>query len=158
MPFDAYAVPSPCYVADRDRLIDNLEILKDIQDKTGCKILLAQKAFSMYSLYPLIGKYLSGTTASSLNEAMLGHTEMGNETHIFAPAYKSAEFEQIKSLCGHIVFNSFAQWKKYRDSLAGSEIKCGIRINPEYTEQEHAIYDPCSPFSRLGVTDRKSVV
>ena len=143
-------LPTPCYVVDEGRLKQNLSLLKQVQDDTGCKILLAQKAFSMFSEYPLIRGYLAGTTASSLFEARLGAEELGGETHIYAPAYKDAEFDEIASLCGHIVFNSFAQLEKFRDRCGGASI--GLRINPEFSTQEHAIYDPCAPGSRLGVT------
>lgn len=144
-------LPTPCYVIDKGRLIKNLEILKKVQEDTGCRILLAQKAFSAYSLYPLIGKYLCGTTASGLFEAKLGHEEMGGETHIFAPAFKDADFDEIASICGHISFNSFAQLEKYRSRCKNMSI--GIRINPECsTQSDHAIYDPCAAGSRLGVT------
>ena len=142
-------IPSPCYVIDEGKLINNLTVLKEVQDKTGCKILLAQKAFSMFSEYPLIRNYLSGTTASSLFEAKLGAEEMGGETHVFSPAYKDAEFDEISSLCGHIVFNSFTQLEKYRGRCNASSI--GLRINPECSTQDHGIYDPCTPGSRLGV-------
>lgn len=142
---------TPCYVIDKGRLISNLEVLEGLRRRTGCKILLAQKAFSAFSLYPLIGKYLDGTTASGLYEARLGFEEMGGETHIFAPAYKEEDFPEIASICGHITFNSFSQLEKYRNRCGGASI--GIRINPECSTQEgHAIYDPCSPGSRLGVT------
>lgn len=153
-PFDIYSVKTPCYVTDEGRIIKNLTVLRDIQRRTGCKILLAQKAFSMYSLYPLIGEYLSGTTASSLFEARLGYEEMGGETHIFSAAYREDEFDGIMRCCDHIVFNSFTQWEKYRPRVlsCGKNIECGIRVNPEYSEQETAIYDPCAPGSRLGVT------
>ena len=103
-------LPSPCYVVDEKLLRQNLTLLKSIQDRTGCRILLAQKAFSMYSLYPLIGEYLCGTTASSLHEARLGHEEMGGETHIFSAAYRDDEMADILAICDHIVFNSFSQW------------------------------------------------
>lgn len=142
-------LPSPCYVIDEVKLINNLSILKQVQDKTGCKILLAQKAFSMFAEYPLIREYLAGTTASSLFEAKLGAEEMGGETHIFSPAYKDAEFDEISSLCGHIVFNSFAQLEKYRGRCKKTSI--GLRINPECSTQDHGIYDPCAPGSRLGI-------
>lgn len=143
-------LPTPCYVLDESKLTSNLAILKQVQDNTGCKILLAQKAFSMFAEYPLIRKYLSGTTASSLYEARLGAEEMGGETHIFSPAYKDAEFDEIASLCEHIVFNSFAQLEKFRGRCGAASI--GLRINPECSTQDHAIYDPCTPGSRLGVT------
>ena len=148
MKFDQ--IPTPCYVIDEGKLRENLSILKELQDDTGCKVLLAQKAFSTFAEYPLIGKYLSGTTASSLYEARLSAEEMGKENHIFAPAYKDNEFDEIVSLCGHIVFNSFSQLEKYRNRCKGASI--GIRINPECSTQDHAIYDPCAPGSRLGVT------
>lgn len=147
-----YKVPTPCYVVDKSLLKKNLKILKSVSEKTGCHILLAQKAFSMYSLYRFIGEYLSGTTASGLYEAKLGYEEMGGETHIFSPAYKDDDFDEILSICDHIVFNSFNQWVKFRERALKAGRECGIRINPELSTQNHAIYDPCSPFSRLGVT------
>ncbi len=143
-------LPTPCYVVDEGKLRQNLQILKQVQDDTGCKILLAQKAFSMFAEYPLIRGYLAGTTASSLYEARLGYEEMGGETHIFSPAYKDAEFDEIARLCGHIIFNSFAQLEKFRGRCREASI--GLRINPECSTQTHAIYDPCAPGSRLGVT------
>lgn len=143
-------LPTPCYLLDEEKLIANLQILRQVQNETGCKILLAQKAFSMYSEYPLIRPYLTGTTASSLFEARLGHDEMGGETHIFSPAYIDADFDEISSLCGHIVFNSFSQLEKYKNRCKAASI--GIRVNPECSTQDHAIYDPCAPGSRLGIT------
>ncbi|MDF2567974.1 MAG: nspC, partial [Oscillospiraceae bacterium] len=147
-------LPTPCYVVDERLLIKNLEILKNVMNQTDCRILLAQKGFSMFSLYPLIGKYLSGTTASSLFEAKLGREEMGKETHIFSPAYMEHEFDEIIGLCDHIVFNSFDQWNKYKPRIKSYDkrIECGIRINPEYSEIETDIYNPCFTNSRLGVT------
>lgn len=144
--------PSPCFVVDEALLIQNLELLAMVQERTGCRILLAQKAFSMFSLYPLIGKYLSGATASGLYEARLGYEEMGKENHVFSPAYRDEEFDEITRICGHIVFNSFSQWQKFGDRALAAGCECGIRINPECSTQDHAIYDPCSPGSRLGVT------
>lgn len=154
MKLDFNLLSTPCYVVDEALLVRNLEILKSVIDRTGCKILLAQKGFSMFSTYPLIGSYLNGTTASSLFEAKLGFEEMGKETHIFAPAYREEEFDEILSICDHIVFNSFAQWKKYRAKVKDSarRIECGIRVNPEYSEIETELYNPCSENSRLGVT------
>ena len=143
-------VSTPAYIVDERLLEKNLKLLAQVMERTGCKILLAQKGFSMYSLYPLIGKYLSGTTASSLYEAKLGKEEMGKETHIFAPAYKDEEFAEIVSLCDHIVFNSLHQYEKFRGKTANCG--CGIRVNPEYAEVEHEIYNPCCAGSRLGTT------
>lgn len=150
---DFNSIPTPCYVIDESKLIKNLEILKSVMDRTGAKILLAQKAFSMYAMYPLIGKYLNGTTASSLFESRLGHEEMpGRETHIYAPAYSEKDFEEIIKICSHVVFNSFSQWKKYKDKVKNTNVECGIRINPEYSEIETDIYNPCFKGSRMGVT------
>lgn len=148
-------VPSPCYLIDERSLVKNLERLHSLEERTGCRILLAQKAFSMFSLYPLIGRYLTGVASSSLFEARLGCEEMGREVHIYSPAYKEAEFADILACSDHIVFNSFTQWRKFRGKVKASGIKrsCGIRINPEYSEVETGLYDPCAPYSRMGVTE-----
>lgn len=143
-------LPTPVYVVDEDKLIKNLEILASVQQRTGCKILLAQKAFSCYHFYPLIAKYLAGATASGLYEAKLAHEEMGGENHVFCPAYLESEFSEIAEICDHIVFNSVAQVKKFAP-LAKSK-SLGLRINPEYSTQSSPIYDPCAKGSRLGVT------
>jgi len=151
--FNINAIKTPYYIVDELLIIKNLEILKRVMNRTGCHILLAQKAFSMFSLYPLIGKYLSGTTASGLFEAKLGYEEMGKENHIYSPAYNDSEFDEIVSICDHIVFNSFKQYEKFKDKALSAGRKCGIRINPELsTQQGHEIYDPCAAGSRLGVT------
>ena len=147
-----YSVETPCYVVDEAGLIRNLTILKEVAEQAGCKILLAQKAFSMYAVYPLLRRYLAGTTASGLFEARLGSEEMGTETHVFSAAYDEREFDEILALCDHITFNSFSQWQKYRFRALAAGRSCGIRINPECSTQEREIYDPCAPGSRLGVT------
>ena len=144
-------LPTPCYVIDEKKLKENLQILKEIQEEAGCKILLAQKAFSCFYEYPLIGRYLAGTTASGLYEARLGKEEMGKENHVFAPAYKDADIKELGEICDHIIFNSFAQFRRHKDVVSGKSL--GLRINPECSTQgDHAIYDPCAPGSRLGVT------
>ena len=153
LPFSS--LQTPCYVVDEALLERNLVILKQVIDRTGCKILLAQKAFSMFACYPLIGSYLNGTTASGLFEARLGKEEMGGETHIFSPAYREDEIDEILSLCDHVIFNSFSQWEKYKDKVLASGKSAGLRLNPEHSTQDHAIYDPCSPGSRLGITLKK---
>lgn len=155
-------LPTPCYVVDKALIEKNLKILKDVMERTGAEILLAQKAFSMYGLYPLIGRYLRGATASGLYEARLCYEEMVQplaalgekcENHVFSPAYREEDFGEILEYCDHIVFNSWKQVEKFgaRAKAAGKSI--GLRVNPECSTQEgHAIYDPCAPGSRLGVT------
>lgn len=143
---------TPCYLVEEKRLIQNLTILQGVAQQAGCKILLAQKAFSMFAVYPLIGQYLDGTTASGLFEAKLGAEELGKETHIFSAAYLEREFDEILEICDHITFNSFTQWQKYRARALAAGKSCGIRINPQRSTQAHEIYDPCAAGSRLGVT------
>lgn len=146
-------LPTPCYVVDIKKLKENLKCLQELEKETGCHILLAQKAFSMYSLYPLIGSYISGTTASGLFEARLGYEEMGKENHVFAPAYKDADMKELVQICSHIVFNSFAQFHKHKELCMKAGVSMGLRLNPEYSTQEgHAVYDPCAAGSRLGIT------
>lgn len=146
-------IETPSYVIDENKLIENLEILKNVQDRTGCHILLAQKAFSNFCEYGLIGKYISGTTASGLFEARLGKEEMGKENHVFAPAFKQEDMDELVKICDHIVFNSVNQLKKFKKQCIDAGVSIGLRVNPECSTQgEHAIYDPCSPGSRLGVT------
>ncbi|MCR5488106.1 MAG: carboxynorspermidine decarboxylase [Lachnospiraceae bacterium] len=144
-------LPTPCYIIDEQKLRANGEILSGVAERTGCHILLAQKAFSAFAEYPLVAEYLDGTTASSLYEARLSKEEFGKENHIFAPAYREEEFDEIAGLCDHIVFNSFSQYARYRDRLKGKS--AGIRVNPECPTQDgHEIYDPCRPGSRMGMT------
>lgn len=152
--FDLNNVKTPCYIVDEAELMRNLEILRDTAKISGCKILLAQKAFSMYSVYPLISRYLDGTAASGLFEAKLGREHFGKEVHVFSPAYTEDEMDSLVKIADHIVFNSFRQWDKYKDKVksCGRNISCGIRVNPEYSEIDTEIYDPCAPNSRLGVT------
>ena len=146
-------IPTPSYIVDEKKLIHNLEILQGVEQRTGAKILLAQKAFSCYHVYPLMKKYVSGTAASGLYEARLGYEEMGGENHVFSAAYRESEIDEIISYCGHIIFNSFTQLDRYRDRVLKAGKKIGLRINPEFSTQEgHEIYDPCSPKSRLGIT------
>ena len=141
--FDINKVDTPCYVTEECYLRRNCEILKSVQDMTGCKILLAQKAFSMYSTYPLISGYLSGTTASGLYEARLGYEYFGNETHVFSPAYTDSEINELTKYAGHFVFNSIRQFALHRDAVKDKH--CLIRVNPRFSTQEgHEIYDPLS--------------
>lgn len=155
MDIDVSILPTPCYLVDERLLTKNLEILDSVQKRTGCKILLALKGFSMHSVFPLVGKYLAGVTASSLFEARLGFEEMGKEVHAYAPAYLEREFDELLRYCDHIVFNSFDQWNRFKDKVTNvktKKIECGLRINPEHSEGHTAIYDPCSKGSRLGIT------
>lgn len=146
-------IRTPYFLVDEKRLLHNLEILKSVSDRTGCKILLAQKAFSMFRVYPLLRKYLAGTTASGLFEARLGKEEFGGETHVFSPAYREDEFEELLSYADDFVFNSPSQVKKFASRARAAGKSVGLRINPECSTQEgHAIYDPCASGSRLGTT------
>ena len=144
-------VPTPSYLVYEELLEKNLRILAELAEDTGAKVLLAQKCFSMYHYYPLIGRYLSGTTASGIYEARLSQEEMGKENHVFKPAYEEDEIPRLAAICDHIIFNSFAQWERFGAAARAAGASCGIRINPERSTQEHAIYDPCAPNSRLGV-------
>lgn len=148
-----HSIETPSYVIDEGKLIDNLKILKRVQEEASCKILLAQKAFSNFVVYPLIGEYLAGTTASGIYEARLGKEEMGKENHVFAPAYKDADMDELVKICDHIIFNSVAQLMKYKSICLDAGVEIGLRVNPECSTQgDHAIYDPCAAGSRLGVT------
>ena len=147
-------IPTPSYVIDEHKLVSNLEILGDIQTRSGCRILLAQKAYCAFATYPLIASYLSGSTASGLYEARLGAEEMGGETHVFSVAYKPEEMKELVGLCSHISFNSVTQLSKYRELCMRAHVAMGLRINPECSTQKTPIYDPCAPYSRLGVTRR----
>jgi carboxynorspermidine decarboxylase len=144
---------TPCYVVDEALLKKNLEVLKTVQEKTNCSIILALKGFAMFSTFPLIREYLSGTTASSLDEARLGYEEFGGDVHVYAPAYKDEEFGELLKYASHINFNSFTQWEHFKPVAGslGGKLKFGMRINPEHSEVKVAIYDPCAPGSRLGV-------
>ncbi|MBD3380108.1 MAG: carboxynorspermidine decarboxylase [Candidatus Omnitrophica bacterium] len=148
---------TPCYIIDTGRLRSNLKVLKRVQDRTGCSILLALKGFAAFSTFSLVRQYLSGIAASSLHEARLGSEEFGGEVHVCAPAYREDEFDDILSYADHIVFNSFTQWEKFKPSVSrsGKNIKCGLRINPEHSEVKVPLYDPCAPGSRLGITHDK---
>ncbi|MEE3471715.1 MAG: carboxynorspermidine decarboxylase [Butyrivibrio hungatei] len=157
-------IATPAYVIDEQKLLDNLKILSDIAKESGAKILLAQKAFSAYSTYPLIAEYLQGATASGLYEARLAYEEMIKpfegkkklENHVFEPAFKDEEFPLVCEVADHIVFNSIAQLEHHRNvwekAAAKKLLSVGLRINPEFSTQEgHEIYDPCAPGSRLGI-------
>lgn len=146
-------IRTPFFVVDEARLIKNLEILKQVADESGCRILLAQKAFSMFSVYPLLREYLDGTVASGVYEARLGYEEFGKETHVFSPAYREEDLDELLKYADHFVFNSPKQVKHYAGKVIAAGKSAGLRINPECSTQEgHAIYDPCARGSRLGTT------
>ena len=154
MDIDISTLPTPSYLVDQRLLIKNLELLASVKERTGCKILLAQKAFSMFSVYPLIAKYLDGVTSSGVMEARLGYEEMGKEVHTYAPAFADHEMDDVIRYSDHIVFNSFHQWNKFKDKVknSGKQIECGLRLNPKYSEIDTDIYNPCFTGSRLGIT------
>lgn len=151
--FDLSALPTPAYVVDERLLIQNLQLLQSVKQRTGCKILLAQKAFSLFALYPLIAQYLDGVAASGVFEARLGFEEMGKEVHTYAPAFSAQEFPAVLQYSDHIVFNSFAQWQQFAPQVQSSDkaVSCGIRVNPLYSEIKTDLYNPCIAGSRLGV-------
>ena len=147
------SLPSPCYLVDKAALRENLEILSDIRLRTGAKILLALKGFAMFSLFPVISKYLDGTCASGLYEARLGRENFGKEVHVFSPAYTETDFDELLAISNHIVFNSFSQWERFKSRIAynPSGVRFGLRVNPEHSEVDVELYDPCAPKSRLGI-------
>lgn len=144
-------VQTPYFVIDEEILDTNLQILEYVMKESGAKILLAQKAFSVYQCYPQIRRVLCGSTASGLYEARLGHEEMGGETHVFCPAYHESWFGELLDVTDDIVFNSLGQWQRFKDQALAAGKSCGLRINPMHSTQDHAIYDPCVPGSRFGV-------
>ena len=148
------ALPTPCYLLDEAQLRRNGEILLGVQQRTGCRILLAQKAFSNFNVYPVLAPYLAGTEASGLYESRLGREELPEkENHVFCAAYRADEFEELLQYADHIVFNSPSQLAKFGPAAKAAGKSIGLRINPECSTQEgHEIYDPCAPGSRLGTT------
>ncbi|MEM9567916.1 MAG: carboxynorspermidine decarboxylase [Cyanobacteria bacterium P01_E01_bin.34] len=154
--FDSSRVPSPCFVVDEEAIRQNLEILARVQAQSGAKVLMALKAFSMFSLAPLISQYLAGTCASGLYEAHLGAEEFGGEVHTFSAAYSDEDLRAILELSDLVVFNSFGQWQRYQPLIRSavrqrSQLKFGLRVNPLHSEGSTPIYDPCGPGSRLGI-------
>lgn len=153
---DARRVPSPCFVVDEVAVENNLRVLERVQRESGARILLALKAFSMWSLAPLISRYLRGTCASGLHEARLGREEFGGEAHCFSPAFTESDLAEILEISDHVVFNSPSQWERFRTMAraAGARrpgLRFGLRVNPEHSEGTVPIYDPCAPYSRLGM-------
>ncbi|PLX50567.1 MAG: carboxynorspermidine decarboxylase [Desulfobulbaceae bacterium] len=146
-------VPSPCFVLEEERLLRNLAILADVQQRSSAKVLLALKAFAMFSVFDRVAQYLSGAAASGLNEARLAREEMQKEVHTFAAAIKEEEFAELAALSDCLIFNSFSQWRRYQGRIRDyPQTRFGMRINPCHSEGAVPIYDPCAPGSRLGVT------
>lgn len=143
-------IHSPAFLLDKKKLISNLELLNSVQQKAGVNILLALKGFSMYSVFPLVKKYLHGATASSLNEAQLIYDEMKVKPHVYAPVFVPSEFDRINQIASHLVFNSTADWNRYKDRV-NPTISVGLRVNPGYSEVKTDLYNPCALDSRLGV-------
>lgn len=148
-------IPSPCFVLDETRLRKNLELIRSVKDQAGVEIILAFKAFAMWSVFPIIREYIPCSTASSLAEARLAFEEMGSPAHTYAPAYSDKEFDEIMQYSSHITFNSLAQFEKFYPRTQVCNISCGLRINPEFSEVGTDLYNPCSPGSRLGIIAEK---
>ena len=150
---DLNSIPTPCFVVDEFAIEQNLKILHQVQRDSGAKILAALKAFSMWSLGGMFNQYLAGTCASGIHEARLGYEEFGGEVHVFSAAFSPEELNDVLKIANHVVFNSVSQWQRYQDiCLSHQDIKFGLRINPEHSEGEVPLYDPCAPDSRLGIT------
>lgn len=148
---DYSKIPSPCYVLDENAFRRNLQLIKSVKERAGVEIILAFKAFAMWSVFPIVREYIEYSTASSLAEARLAYEEMKNKAHTYAPAYDDSEFDEIMRYSSHITFNSIAQLNKFYSKAKENGISCGIRINPEYSDVETDLYNPCAPGSRLGV-------
>lgn len=162
MPVDYSEIPSPCFVLEENLLRSNLQLIRQVQDAADCKIIMALKAFSMYSVFPIVGEYLSGATASSLNEIKLINDFLGFKAHTYIPAYLEEEFEEVLQRSSHLTFNTLRQYYRYKSQVENWNIKnpeeyisVGIRVNPQYSEVEAEMYNPCVPGSRLGETRDK---
>jgi len=154
MPIDISQIPTPCFVLEEALLRKNLTLLQRVQKESGARVILALKGFAMWSVADLVREYLPGTTASSLHEARLGFEEFGGEVHAYSPAYLDREFDEMMSYCDHITFNTLSQWNKFKPQILSNPKKIHplIRINPQYSEVETDLYNPCIPGSRLGIT------
>jgi len=151
---DYNKIPSPSYVLDEERFRKNLALIKRVSDQSGAEIILAFKGFAMWGVFDILKEYVSGAAASSLSEARLCFEEIGSKAHTYCPVFRESEFDLISEYSSHITFNSLNQYKKFFPLLGekGRKISAGIRINPEFSEISHGLYNPCSPGSRLGVT------
>ncbi|MCC8199199.1 MAG: carboxynorspermidine decarboxylase [Tannerellaceae bacterium] len=150
---DIQKIPSPCYVMEEELLRRNLSLIKSVKDRAGVNIILAFKAFSMWKAFPIIREYIPYSTASSIYEAQLAYEEMGSRAHTYSPAYTEEDFPLIMQYSSHVTFNSLSQFNRFYPMIRadGNRISCGLRINPEYSEVETELYNPCAPGSRMGV-------
>jgi len=148
---DYSKIPSPCYVLDEVAFRKNLELIKSVKEQAGVEIILAFKAFAMWSVFPIVREYIPFTTASSLAEAKLAFEEMGSPAHTYGPAYTDKEFPAIMNCSSHITFNSLTQFERFYPQTQFNNISCGLRINPEFSDVETDLYNPCAPGSRLGI-------
>jgi carboxynorspermidine decarboxylase len=159
MSVDFSNIPSPCFVLEERLLRQNLQLIRSVMDEAGCQIILALKGFSMFSAFPIVKEYLPGATASSLNEIRLINDYLGYLSHTYIPAYQEGEFNEVLGRSSHITFNSLSQWERFKEQVKvfnetnpAKTVSCGIRVNPQYSEVETDMYNPCVPGSRLGVT------
>jgi carboxynorspermidine decarboxylase len=153
MPINYNILPSPCYVIDEERFRKNLSLIRHVADESGAEIILAFKGFAMWGVFPILREYVSGAAASSVDEARLCFEEIGSPAHTYSPVYKGSDFSSILKYSSHVTFNSLNQFRKYSNELKNysKHISAGLRINPEFSEVSHGLYNPCSPGSRLGV-------
>ncbi|WP_269538848.1 carboxynorspermidine decarboxylase [Cerasicoccus fimbriatus] len=150
----AQDTPSPCYVVNLDRLEDNCRILASVRERSSAKVILAQKGFSMHATYPLLARYLDGSTASGLHEALLAEEYFGKEVHVYSAAFKETDIASLGRFAHTLVFNSVRQWQRHQPALdtLQRKVEVGLRVNPEHSEVETDLYNPAAPCSRLGIT------
>ena len=144
--------PSPCYIMEEELLRRNLNLIKSVKDKAGVEIILAFKSFAMWRSFPIFREYIDHSTASSVYEARLALEEFGSKAHTYSPAYTEEDFPEIMRCSSHITFNSLTQYERFYQQAAQEGISCGIRVNPEYSEVETELYNPCAPGTRFGIT------
>ena len=147
-------IPNPCYVLEESKFIKNMKSFRLLEIASGGKVLCALKGFSMWSMFPEMKRYITGATASSLNEAKLIYEEMGTKAHCCFVVYSEKEFNEVQEISSHITFNSLSQFNKFKSEFK-SDVKYGIRLNPEFSDVMFDKYNPCVPGSRLGVTKDK---
>ena len=155
--FSTQEIHTPAYVIDENQLEQNLILFDKVQQRTGCKVILALKAFANYATFPIFKNYLAGTTSSSLYELKLAEEYFGKENHIYSPAFNKKEFSEICQYATSITFNSLSQWNLFKSEVP-KKVKLGLRINPEHCEVENPLYNPCAQYSRLGITKKEFLI